>query len=152
LRDLDANERRALLAHERAHLTHRHYLHQSVAVLAAAVNPLLAALPHALALSCERWADEDATTVCQRSTVAHALAHAAGVRRAGTPAVVLAAGGSDVAARVGALRAPAPRPVLWRIGTLTALLAATAVAIAIAMHVTESVFELAQQVYLATHH
>jgi Zn-dependent protease with chaperone function len=151
LRDLDASERRALLAHERAHLAHRHYLHQSVAVLAAAVNPFLAALPGALELSCERWADEDATAVSGRSTVAHALAHAAGVRRAGTPAVVLAAAGSDVAARVGALSAPAPRPVLWRIAILTALLAATAIAIANAMHVTEDVFELAHRAYLAAH-
>ena len=41
LRGLNAGERRAVLAHERAHLTHRHHLHHTVAHLAAAANPSL---------------------------------------------------------------------------------------------------------------
>lgn len=149
LRSLDADERRALLAHERAHLAHRHYLHQTAAVLAAAVNPLLAGLPRALELSCERWADEDAAHVCRRNTVAHALTRVATGVRPATPAAVLAAADRDVAARVGALRAPAPRLVAWRIAILTALLTATLAAVAIAMHDTEDVFELAQNAYRA---
>lgn len=147
LRTLDAEERRALLAHERAHLTHRHYLHQTAAVLAAAVNPLLGALPRAIELSCERWADEDAAHTCPRSTVAHALTRAASRARPATPAVVLAAAGADVTARIGAMQAPAPRLVAWRIMLLIALLAGTAVAVAIAMHDTENLFELAQSAY-----
>ncbi len=39
LRRLDATERRAVLAHERAHLDHHHHLHHSAAHLSAAVNP-----------------------------------------------------------------------------------------------------------------
>jgi beta-lactamase regulating signal transducer with metallopeptidase domain len=147
LRTLDAGERRALLAHERAHLAHRHYLHQTAAVLAAAVNPLLARLPAALELSCERWADEDAAHVCRRSTVAQALTHAATGVRPLRSAVVLAAAGADVSARLGALRAPAPRLVLWRISILAGLLTATTVAVAVAMHDTERLFELAQSAY-----
>ena len=51
LRGLDAGERRAVLAHERAHLAHRHHLHHTIAHLAAATNPLLYRLPAAVALS-----------------------------------------------------------------------------------------------------
>jgi hypothetical protein len=147
LRSLDAGQRRALLAHERAHLARRHHLHQSVVALAASVNPLLGRLPAALELSCERWADEDAAHVCRRATVADALTRAA----AGTPltasAVVLAAAAGDVATRVVALRAPAPKLVLWRVTLLSVLLAATAVAVAVALHDTERLFELAQSAY-----
>jgi len=39
LRGLNAGERRAVLAHERAHLAHRHHLHHTVAHLAAAACP-----------------------------------------------------------------------------------------------------------------
>jgi hypothetical protein len=147
LRALDAEQRRALLAHERAHLTHRHYLHQTAAVLAAAVNPLLAGLPRAIELSCERWADEDAAHTSRRSTVAHALTRAATGTRPATPAVVLAAAGADVTARIGAMQAPAPRLIARRIALLIALLAGTAVAAAIAMHDTHHLFELAQNAY-----
>jgi Zn-dependent protease with chaperone function len=152
LRTLDAEERRALLAHERAHLTHRHYLHQTAVVLAAAVNPLLAALPRAAELSCERWADEDAAHTCPRSTVAHALTRAARGARPATPAVVLAAAGADVTARIGARQEPAPRLVAWRITLLIALLIGTAVAVAIALHDTEHLFELAQNAYRHARH
>lgn len=147
LRSLDPAQRRALLAHERAHLNHRHHIHQSVAHLAAAVNPLLRRLPAAVELSCERWADEDAAGVCRRDTVADALTRAAtGTRRVG-PAVVLAAAVTDVADRVVALRGPAPRLTVWRVALLVGLLAATVAAVAEAMHDTERLFELAQSAY-----
>jgi hypothetical protein len=149
LRGLDASQRRALLAHERAHLNHRHHLHQSVVALAAAANPLLHRLPAAVELSCERWADEDAATVCRRDTVADALTRAATGTRILGPAVVLAAAVSEVADRIGALHAPAPRLTLWRVAVLIGLLAATAAAVAEAMHDTERLFELAQSAYRA---
>jgi len=152
LRSLDPAQRRALLAHERAHLRHRHHVHQSAAHLAAAVNPLLYRLPAALALSCERWADEDAASVCRRDTVAEALTHAAIGPRLPGPAVVLAAAVTDVTDRVGALRAPAPRLALWRVALLLGLLAATALAVAEAMHDTERLFELAQSAYRTGQH
>jgi Zn-dependent protease with chaperone function len=149
LRSLDGAQRRALLAHERAHLAHRHHVHQSVGVLAAALNPLLVAVPRALERSCERWADEDAAHLCPRVTVAGALVRAAIASRPSAPAVVLAAGATDAADRIGAMRAPAPRLALWRVVVFAVLLVATAAAIAIAMHDTEHLFELAQNAYAA---
>ena len=120
--------------------------------LAAAVSPLLYRLPVALALSSERWADEDAAGVCRRDTVADALTRAAiGARLAG-PAAVLAVAVTDVADRVRALRGPAPRLAVWRVALLLGLLAATAVAVAEAMYDTERLFELAQSAYRNGHH
>jgi Zn-dependent protease with chaperone function len=153
LRGLNAGERRAVLAHERAHLTHRHHLHHTVAHLAAAANPLLARLPDAVALSTERWADENAAATCRRDTVADALTHAATVstRALAAPAVVLAAGATEVAARVVALRAPAPRLTLWRVALPVALLVASTAAVLEATHDTERLFELAQYAYRTGH-
>lgn len=152
LRALDASQRRALLAHERAHLDHHHHVHHTLAHLAAAMNPMLARLPGAVDRSCERWADEDAAAITPRSTVADALARAAvRARRAGDPAVLLAAAQTAVAERIGALHAPAPRLALWRVTVLSGLLIATAAAVAVAMHDTERLFELAQSAYRTGH-
>lgn len=144
LRRLDASQRRALLAHERAHLCQHHHVHLSVIEIAAALNPLLRPLRSAVALSCERWADEAAAGTNTRSAVAHALLRAAtGVRPAG-PTVALAAAGGDVAARLGALEQPAPT---LRAGRILALASVLAVAIAAAiwgMISTEHLFEVAQ--------
>src|SRR5437764_56849 len=90
LRRLDAAQRRALLAHERAHLRHRHHLHQSATAVAAGLNPLLRPLQSAVRLSCERWADESAARASSRRTVAEALLRAA-VAQPTLPAAVLAA-------------------------------------------------------------
>jgi Zn-dependent protease with chaperone function len=146
---LDAAHRRAVLAHERAHLEHRHHLHQSVVQLAAAANPLLQRLPDAVDLACERWADEDAAAICgRRETVADALAHTAtGVGNLPIPAVRLAAAVTDVASRVSALRAPAPRLIMWRVGLLVGILTATALTLAEATHDTNRIFELAESAY-----
>ena len=62
-------------------------------------------------------------------------------------AAVLAAAATDIATRIGALRAPAVRPTWWRIALLIGLLAATAATLAEAMHDTERLFELAQATY-----
>jgi NAD(P)-dependent dehydrogenase (short-subunit alcohol dehydrogenase family) len=40
-----------MFAHERAHLSHHHHVHQTVTYPAAAANPLLRRLPAAVALS-----------------------------------------------------------------------------------------------------
>lgn len=151
LRRLDAGQRRALLSHESAHLLHRHHLHHTATGFAAALNPLLERLPAAVELSCERWADEDAARACSRDTVAGALARAAGSDRSPGSAVALAAASCAVADRISALRAPAPRLVLWRLALLLGLLGATAMAVAVAMHDTERLFELAQSGYRAGH-
>jgi Zn-dependent protease with chaperone function len=153
LRGLDAGERRAVLAHERAHLAHRHHLHHTVAYLAAAANPLLHRLPAAVARSTERWADESAAATCPRGTVANALTHAAtgGTRLLEAPSVVLAATATEVAARIEALRGPAPRLSVWRVALLVVLLAATTAAVLEAAHDTERIFELAQAAYRTAH-
>lgn len=154
LRRLDAGQRRAVLAHERAHLIHRHYLHHAVAHLAAAANPLLRRLPAAVGLSTERWADESAATTCSRETVADALTRAA-LRRSDVwrlPATVLAAAVTDLAVRIQALRDPAPRLRLWRVALLVTLLLATTATAVEAAHDTERLFENAQAAYHGTPH
>jgi beta-lactamase regulating signal transducer with metallopeptidase domain len=149
LRGLDGDQRRALLAHERAHLDHHHHIHQTAAHLVAAINPLLRPLAAAVELSCERWADEVATRVCHRSTVADALTRAATGQSGRVPEVTLAAGATEVVLRVGALRVPA-RPIrTWPVTLLTLLMVTTAIAVAIAMRDTERLFELAQHTYRA---
>jgi Zn-dependent protease with chaperone function len=60
---LDHAQRRALLAHEHAHLAGRHHLFLAAAHLAAAANPLLRPAERAVAYTVERWADERAAEV-----------------------------------------------------------------------------------------
>lgn len=151
LRVLDAPERQAVLNHEGSHLAHRHYVHIALAYIAAA-NPLLRGLPAAVDFSSERWADEDAAANGQRATVATAVIRAAAISRAEqSTAVVMAASGSDVIARVEALRAPAPRLTLWRVSLMSLILLAGASAVLLAAHDTERLFELAQAAYRSSH-
>lgn len=152
LRSLDATQRRAVLAHERAHLRHGHHWHHSAAALAVAVNPLLRRVPAALEACCERWADERAAAVSGRASVAAALVRAAaGAATTGfaVPEVALAATSGDVLARIGALQAPPPRLLRRRLAVPALLLSATALAVALAMHDVEHLFEHAQAVYRA---
>lgn len=152
LRRLDATERRALLAHERSHLAHRHYAHHAAGVLAAVANPLLARLPGAILLTTERWADEDAAMSTRRDAVSRALARTALTsRRTSRPGVVLNAAGSQVLTRIAALSGPPPRPTAWRVVSLTALIVATVLYTLEAAHDTEHLFELAMHAYRATH-
>ena len=129
LRVLDAGQRRALLAHERAHLQHRHHLHQTAASLVAAVNPLLKANRAAVELACERWADEEAGQVCPREVVAETLSRAAISRPAQPPELALCAATTAVLARIEALQAPTRTATSWRY--------------------TEGLFEVAQDAYQA---
>ena len=78
LRLLDGPERQVLLAHERAHSTHRHHRYRALAEVAAAVNPLLGRVRDQIGFQLERWADEDAAgAVGNRRLTARSLAHAA---------------------------------------------------------------------------
>jgi hypothetical protein len=128
-------------------------MHHTLARLAVAANPLLSRLPAAVALSTERWADECAAATSTRGAVAEALVHAVG--RTGkmmrVPTIVLTATTTELAARVGALREPAPRMTLWRVALLVGLLAATAGTVLEAAHDTERLFDVAQAAYRATH-
>ncbi|MQY27821.1 M56 family metallopeptidase [Nocardia aurantia] len=127
---LDAPERHALLAHERAHLRDRHHLFVACADLAAAVDPLLRPLATAVRYTTERWADESAVTeVGDRRLVARAIGKAAlRTRRAsGGPALALAVAGRNpdrggpVPRRVAALLTPGPTVRRTRWLTATAL-------------------------------
>ncbi|SEN38709.1 M56 family metallopeptidase [Actinacidiphila rubida] len=143
LRVLDARERSALLAHERAHLRHRHHLFTLILHLTAVVDPALRPLERAGAFAVERWADEDAgVVVSDRPLVARAIARAAlASNRARTAS--LGATGGPVPQRVRALLAP---PVPRRTGAalaFAALIAACGVSLAITAHDTERLFEAA---------
>ncbi|GGS70044.1 MULTISPECIES: M56 family metallopeptidase [Streptomyces] len=108
-------ERRALFAHERAHLTARHHRHLLAAHLAARANPFLRPLRTAVVYTAERWADEEAArAVGDRRTVARAIGKAA-LLSPGTPAPTLAAlaATGPVPRRVAALLAPAPAARTW---------------------------------------
>lgn len=130
---LSAEERRVLLAHERAHLTHRHARLSTAVTLAAAANPLLTPVRHMVTFLLERWADEQAAAmVGDRASTARALARAA--LTADRPAPPHGLGFTDraVSRRIAALQA-APPPRLWplsaavlAVGALTALGAADA--------------------------
>lgn len=115
LDELDSAERRALFAHERAHLTGRHHRFLLAVQLAARANPFLRPLRTAVMYTIERWADEDAATrVGSRRLVARAVGKAALVSR-GAPAPTLAgfAAPGPVPRRVAALLGPAPSARVW---------------------------------------
>ena len=78
VRALDATERRVVLAHEYAHLRHRHHWFRTAIETAAALNPFVSPARRDVAFALERWADEEAAeVVADRGTAARALAHAA---------------------------------------------------------------------------
>ncbi|MFF4500423.1 M56 family metallopeptidase [Streptomyces sp. NPDC001401] len=148
---LSADERRALLAHERAHLRRRHHLFLLVLQLAAAVHPLLRPLVREGAFTVERWADEEAAAeVADRTLVAHAVARAAlAAKRA--PQRALPATGGPVPRRVQALLTP---PAPFRRGPVmvcAALMLVCCVSLAEAAHDTELLFENAMHTSAATH-
>jgi hypothetical protein len=113
LRALPADEHAVLLAHERAHLLHRHHLYASVAEAAAACNPLLRPVRDHITFHIERWADEEAAqTTGSRPLAARSLARAAlaiaDAARTRGPQAVLTYLRHKVTARVGALQAERP--------------------------------------------
>ncbi len=131
LRGLDPAERRALLAHESAHLRYRHFWWVAAADLAAAVCPMLRPTARAVAAAAERWADEHAAAVVEdRRVVARALARAALLAASNpSPSGALPAVDGGVVGRVHAMLAPPPRRRLvpaWLLVILVALSIATA--------------------------
>ncbi|GAY10926.1 M56 family metallopeptidase [Pseudonocardia sp. N23] len=110
LRTLTAPQRRALLAHERAHLVHHHHRYLRAAYLAAMLNPLLGPVERAVDQAVERWADDAAVReVGDRATVAEAIGVAAVVESVARGGATLAAGHSDVVDRVRDLLDRPPR-------------------------------------------
>ncbi|MFG1609799.1 M56 family metallopeptidase [Actinoplanes sp. NPDC049265] len=115
LRALDAQERRVVVAHEQAHLRHRHHRLTAAAGAAAALNPLLIPVRNTVTFLVERWADEDAAAeVGDRDLAAAAVARAALATGAGPPTALGIDGGALVQ-RVRALAAPAPAARLRRL-------------------------------------
>ncbi|MFI9329933.1 M56 family metallopeptidase [Kitasatospora sp. NPDC052868] len=136
LRALDAPERAALLAHERAHLDGRHHLFLALAEHAATVHPALRPLRGPLAYHLERWADEAAAArTGDRAATARAVGRAAlaagRTPRPARPQRAAAAHTGPVPRRVAALLRPvsaaAPRRRAAALA-LTACLALTAAA------------------------
>ena len=130
LADLPADERRALLLHESAHLAHHHHLYRLAVDLAGAVDPLQRAVRPAVVYATERWADEEAAgAVGDRAVVARVLARsglrAAGAPRAAWASLAMGRSGSPLVPRVRALLGPAPRqrPELLVAAVALALLA-----------------------------
>jgi hypothetical protein len=125
LRALSADERRALIAHETAHLVHRHAWWLLATDVAAAANPLLRPTASAVEHAVERWADEDAAhEVTDRRLVARTLARTALLIHNAAPTGLTLATGGDVPCRVRALLEPPPRPRVLPLTVLLALLVA----------------------------
>ncbi|MFE4449575.1 M56 family metallopeptidase [Streptomyces sp. NPDC056796] len=127
---LDDRERRALVAHERAHLAGRHHRYLLMTQLAARANPFLLPLRTAVAYSTERWADEEAAyAVGSRRVVATAVGKAALFSHRGRgPAVLPAfAAPGPVPRRVAALLDSGPPAGPWpRVSAHLAVAAVTA--------------------------
>lgn len=142
LRLLDAGERRVVLAHEHAHLAHRHHRLTAITAAAAALNPLLIPVRDAVAYLVERWADEDAAAeVGDRGLAAQAVARAA-LAASGSPApVVLGIDGGVVVRRVKALTQPAPTLQRRRLAPPVLL---SVILLGIAAAATEGFVHLAQ--------
>jgi Peptidase family M48 len=154
LKALSAEERRVMLAHEMAHLRHRHHFYIEVAELAASANPFLRPLARAVRTAAERAADEMAATeVADRRLAARALARA-GLARAATrpgsygpiPAAALAAVNASVADRARALLAPPPKRRPGLVVAMAAMMLLTTASTVWTAHTTEHRFEQAHTI------
>jgi Zn-dependent protease with chaperone function len=130
---LDGDERRVVLAHERAHLQSRHHWLRAATEVSAALNPVLIPVREAVAFLVERSADEHAAAVTgSRKLVAAAIAKVAlaggtdGGVRAWSAALPFV--GCEVSARVAALHSDPPRPEPLVPSSVLALGVATAIA------------------------
>jgi Zn-dependent protease with chaperone function len=114
LAGLTSGERRALFAHERAHLAGQHHRFLLGVQLAARANPFLRPLRTAVAFTAERWADEEAAArTGSRRTVALAVGKSA-LGSKGAPLASLAHfAAGPVPRRVAALLGPAPVARNW---------------------------------------
>jgi hypothetical protein len=149
VRALTSRERQVVLAHEGAHLRHRHFLFVAIAEVSAAANPFLHSTAGAVRETVERWADETAARdVGDREVVAHAIARVALLSgRRNNSAGVLGVGRGDVVQRVEAMLAPRQKTSRWIGAAVAAATAATwAATIGYATY-THDIIELAERVY-----
>lgn len=155
LKALTPAERRALIAHEQAHLANHHQLYIQAANLAAAANPLLIPVARQVRLLVERWADEEAAlAVDDRLLAARALAKAALARceslpsTTHTPRFALASTEHAVTQRALALTRPLPTPRRSLSNAVLGLAGFSLLASAVIAHSTEAEFEHAHHTYL----
>jgi Zn-dependent protease with chaperone function len=150
LRALDRDERRVLLAHERAHLDCRHHRFVLVAQCAAAANPVLRPVATAVAYTVERWADEHAArATADRRLVARTISKAAllTVRHRRVPGVVLAIAADrlgPVPRRVAALLAEPPRRRTLLLSATVAVLVVATLSTVVVCRDLDSLFDLAR--------
>lgn len=147
LERLTADERRALLAHERSHLRHRHAVFASLAEVAVAINPLLGPARHELSFQLERWADEDASVVAGRPSTARAVAKAALGATRPMASATMSIAGVGVVCRVEQLIAAEPlRTHRGMVAAFGVVLSLAVVAVLIASRDMERAFEALQAV------
>lgn len=149
LRTLDGDQRRAMFAHEQAHLRRRHHLYLLLTNLAAVANPLLWQLPDAVTEATERWADEDAAAaVGDRDILARALGRAA---LSNLPRTVPAMAQAHVGKRVRALMAPPPPRRRALAVVMGIAIAATVFASINAARETDAFFDTARTAWHVAH-
>lgn len=145
---LDPRERRVVMAHERCHLRHGHWLFKVTARTAASVAPCVRVLVEQLDTALERWADEAAATeLGDRRITAQAIARAALVAVPVAPGQV-GVGTGRTAARVTALLAEPPRR-RWT----PALVPACALGVAVVLGIeageqVDALFDLARSMWV----
>ncbi len=146
LDSLPEEEQRCVLAHERAHLVHRHLWHRTATELAAHVHPALRPLTAAVRRSTERWADEDTARELGRASTARAIARTA-ILTAGAPgAPGMAAAVDDVAGRISELLDPSPRTRLAPLVLAGVLSVSLVIGTATSKVLAETYFERAMAV------
>jgi Zn-dependent protease with chaperone function len=156
---LDARRTTALVAHEHAHLTGRHYLFATAARVAAAVNPLLLPVARSVEYALERWADEHAADVTgDRRLVAETIGQVALLARPRGPRRLAVAFGAlgprwrqlsvatagPVPRRVAALLAAPPRRGAWLPAAAALFVLLAAVAAVLAARDLHALIELGQ--------
>jgi hypothetical protein len=147
LTSLSGPQRRALLAHEEAHLRYHHHVFVQLGRLAAAANPLMRPVSRAVDGCVERWADTVAARVVgDRVTVARAVAAAAlAPARVRMPDGSLAAARSNVVDRVRVLLDPPARRRPVGIALVAGVVVCWVSAAAVLLHV-HALIEIAQAV------
>jgi beta-lactamase regulating signal transducer with metallopeptidase domain len=147
LQSLTPPEQCAVLAHERAHVSHRHHRWRLLVDGCARINPLLRPVAQAVYGLTERWADEIAAErIGNRREVASALTRASEVTRNwrvnGTR---LDFGSLTVADRIAALDAEPPCRSWWRAAGLCLIVAAIGFATFRAYNSLDLVYDAAQR-------
>ncbi|MDH6145316.1 Zn-dependent protease with chaperone function [Kitasatospora sp. GP30] len=153
LRVVAGVELAALMAHERAHLRHRHHRFLLAYQLCAAACPLLRPLAREGAFAVERWADEEgAMAVGDRAAMARAVGRAALARKADPgPQALPAATGGPVPRRMRALLAPPPATRRAPLAAAATLALGCLVSLGFAAHTTEDLFRAARHAYVQRH-